>query len=108
MEPDQAREYLTLDLYLRENAKSRPVWATDLSSHKEEVRAFYRQEAAEHRYLANLAGRDAKSMYGMTHMELFEAIFEEPAWLLFDYSERNPVTDDARTLRINSLPSISE
>ena len=38
------RELLTFDMYLRENLKSRPVFAGDLQPFKETIRGFYRQE----------------------------------------------------------------
>ena len=45
------RELLTYDMYLRENIKSRPVFAADISLYKKEIKEFYRREEAERRYL---------------------------------------------------------
>ncbi len=87
-------DLLLTDLYLRENAKSRPAWAPDLAQYKEERRNFYRQEEAAPVHLQGYEGRDAKTLARMTHLE----IREENGKLtgrLFDYAKRNPLTGNA-------------
>ena len=103
-------ELLVFDMYLRENLKSRPVFATD--SNKEEIRAFYQKEAKEPKYLAGYEGYQAAQLIKMTHMEGFwypvwsdtaqECVrkAERPIYVLFDYRVRNPLTGDARTVVI--------
>lgn len=65
-------ELLTLDLYLRENAKSRPDWAPDQNEEKDAVIEFYKKEEAAHHYLPELADRSWKQLMRMTHLEYFE------------------------------------
>lgn len=109
------REALTYDLYLRENVKSRPDFATQMNEeekeqYKKRMRAFYEKEEAERTYLADYAAYDSKQMSKMTHMELYrypvwqegispqtEAL-ENAAAVLFDYQIRDPLTYEARTI----------
>lgn len=67
------RELLTYDMYLRENLKSRPDFATDMSeeSVKNVVRDFYRKEEEERRYLPDYKEYDWKQLSKMTHLESF-------------------------------------
>lgn len=71
------RELLTMDLYLREKVKSRPDFAADLSPYREKIREIQKKVGKE------------------KHVELRLETGEEPAWLIFDYSRRNPLTGDA-------------
>lgn len=108
-------ELLLLDLYLRENAKTRPEWAPSLSETKDEAIRFYKEEEQTHGHLPHLAGMTWKQMMRMTHLERFDtqALGEEfrdgskeiagkdsGIWLLFDYSRRDPLTYDARIEKI--------
>ncbi len=102
------RELLTYDLYLRENVKSRPDFAKDLTSYKEEMREFYRREEEERAYLPEYEMYDSKQLARMTHLEPFSypvwemrlrrevKTAEKPVYVLFDYEKRNPLTGDAR------------
>ena len=54
------RDLLMYDLYLRENVKSRPSFAGDLTSCKEQVKQFFIKEAAEPLYLRGYEGYDSK------------------------------------------------
>ena len=65
-------ELLTLDLYLRENAKSRPLWASNQGEAKDAVIAFYKKEEEAHCYLPELADRNWKQLMRMTHLEYFQ------------------------------------
>lgn len=98
------RELLLYDMYLRENLKSRPDFAEDISPHKEEVRRFYIREEKHRQYLPEYASYDWKQMSRMTHMEYFKY----PVWdmegqeggrfVLFDYGSRSPLDQEARTV----------
>jgi len=91
------RELLTYDMYLRENLKSRPVFAKDPAPCKEQVRDFFRRENRQR---------------NLTHIEPFaypvwdaEAIKageknEKEVFVLFDYTERNPLTYEAAVKRL--------
>ena len=92
---DIYRELLTFDFYLRENAKSRPEFAKDLTEEKDEIRRIYRDRERNR----------------MTHAELFsypvwdmESWREEaPAaryWVLFDYGQRDPLNAQAAIVRL--------
>ena len=102
-------ELLTMDVYLRENAKSRPSFAKDLSAYKERVNCFYRAEE-KHREdgsnrLKNYEDCDARMMVRQLHIEPFsyDIFGEEPTYrkldkevfALYDYRQRNPLTYDA-------------
>ena len=88
-------ELLTLDLYLRENAKSRPVWAADLSEYQKAVILFYQKEEQEHQFLSGYEGMTWKQMMRMTHLERFTDEKGQYVWKLFDYQKRSPLTGDA-------------
>lgn len=95
------RELLTMDFYLRENAKSRPEFSKDLTPYKEAMRAFYRKEAQERTILPDYTQYDARQMAKMTHIEVFDYDLNTgkklllPVFLLFDYKNRSPLTYEA-------------
>lgn len=88
-------ELLTRDLYLRENAKSRPSWAADTEAYRAEKIRFYQEEEQRRRYLPQYAGMTWKQLMRMTHLERFSYGKEKAWWELFDYSKRDPLTQDA-------------
>ncbi len=67
------KELLTYDMYLRENLKSRPDFAMDMTrlSIKEYIRDFYQKEAHERTYLPTYIQYDWKQLSKMTHLEPF-------------------------------------
>jgi len=65
------KQLLTLDFYLRENAKSRPLFAGDERISKEEFRLFYDREDEERRYLENYENMEKRQLRKMTHIERF-------------------------------------
>lgn len=100
-------ECLTVDLYLRENCKTRPDFAPDASQYKENMRAFYRKEAEQHNVLGRAYARyDARMLARSVHMEPLRFDYETgnlrktPEYLLFDYKDRNALTYEAKTYRI--------
>lgn len=96
-------EQLILDLYLRENAKTRPEWAEDPALYREERAAFYRREEEERRYLKDYEGYNWKQLGKMTHLEHFSLRNGEAGghWILFDYRNRDPLTKDASAREVN-------
>lgn len=82
---------LLVDLYLRENSKSRPDWALDLSKWKTEIQEFYQEEEHRGRYFADYEGYSWKQLMHMTHLE----ICPDGSRHLFDYRKRNPLTKNA-------------
>ena len=107
------RELLTYDYYLRENAKSRPSFAKDLSEYHDRIWEFYRGEEEAPDILQDYRDYHAKQTLKMTHMEVFfypvwqeeaEKICkrsETPQLMLFDYQVRNPLNQDAKTVLIS-------
>ena len=65
------RELLTYDMYLRENLKSRPEFAGNLTEWKDAIRDFYQKEERSHHYLPDYVGYDWKQLSKMTHLEPF-------------------------------------
>lgn len=91
------QELLTVDYYLRENAKNRPAFAGEYRMEKEAVRRFYEQESKEHRYLPGYEKYDKNQLRRMTHLEYFEKLGRI---ILFDYSRKCPMTGRAHTVDI--------
>ena len=102
------KELLIFDVYLRENVKSRPQFASFLADDKENIRTFYEKEVEYSRYLQGYERFDAKQMARMTHLERFKypvwnteyeeiiVPLNEEKYVLFDYKERNPLTYEAK------------
>ncbi len=89
------RELLTYDMYLRENLKSRPGFAAEITEEeKQDIRRFYQTEEQERHYLPAYAEYDWKQLSRMTHLEPFR--YPEPHYVLFDYQERNPLNYEAK------------
>lgn len=99
-------ELLTMDVYLRENAKSRPGFAPCTDKYKTEIREFYRREMEERTYLGGYEAYDARQMARMTHIEVFHYDLQtgerrkKPLAILYDYMHRNPLTHEAKTYEI--------
>ena len=89
------RELLTYDMYLRENLKSRPAFAAEITEEeKQDIRRFYQTEEQERHYLPAYDQYDWKQLSRMTHLEPFR--YPEPHYVLFDYQERNPLNYEAK------------
>ena len=105
------KELLTFDLYLRENAKSRPDFAGDREDIKGKLSDFYRREAEERRLLPDYEGYDGRQLARMTHLELFRyPVWQqepgespETGYVLFDYKNRNPLNREARIVVLKNL-----
>ncbi len=90
------RDLLMTDLYLRENVKSRPTFARDLSSSKDFVREFFQKEEKTPELLLDYEGCDSRQMAKMAHLEPLR----DGTYLLFDYKKRDPLSYNARTVRV--------
>lgn len=93
------QEHLLMDLYLRENSKTRPEWAMDLSPYKEQIARFYKEEASTHCLLPGYENCTYRQLRTMTHLELFEKAGDGMELVLFDYQRRDPLTYNAWTYR---------
>ncbi|HIU76855.1 MAG TPA: B12-binding domain-containing radical SAM protein [Candidatus Pelethocola excrementipullorum] len=94
------RELAVLDVYARENAKSRPSFAADLGEYKDRRRKFFRQEEETRELLPSYEGYDWKQMMKMTHVEILSAVSKERKAVLFDYKVRDPLTGSARQIDV--------
>ena len=93
---EQYRDLLMTDLYLRENVKSRPTFARDLSDFKDFVREFFQREEKTPEHLSGYEGYDSRQMAKMAHLEPLR----DGTYLLFDYKKRDPLSYNARTVRV--------
>lgn len=106
------KELLTYDYYLRENAKSRPDFASDLSPYKDVIWSFYQAEEENPSVLAGYQEYHARQTMKMTHMDAFyypvwesengEELMKshQPFFVLFDYARRDALTAQATTCRV--------
>lgn len=89
-------EWLTYDLYLRDNVKNRPDFLCEDRVGSEEAAAFYKKEEEHHIFLKGYEGYDRRQMRKMTHLERLDGVL-----YLFDYKKRNPLTGDAAVYNIS-------
>ena len=92
------KEQLTIDLYLRENLKSRPDFCADLTPFKQQIRDFYSEESQNRIYLKNYEEFNEKQLMRMTHMDVIDQKL-----VLFDYQNRDPLTSDAKMYNVKSI-----
>ena len=108
-------ELLLLDLYLRENSKSRPKWAADLQNEKKQFLDWFQEEAQSHKVLPGYEGYSGRQMMNMVHLEKFGRKLAqicgwnqpgsestEEYWVLFDYRNRNALDQNAGTVILSS------
>ena len=89
------RDSLMYDLYVRENIKSRPSFASDQSPYKKEVRKLFMAEEENPKWLTDYAGFDSRQMAKMAHLEHME----DGTFVLFDYKKRDPLSGNAGAVR---------
>ena len=89
------RDSLMYDIYVRENTKSRPSFASDQSPYKKEVREFFMAEEENPQWLTDYVGFDSKQMAKMAHLEHME----DGNFVLFDYKKRDSLSGNARAVR---------
>lgn len=95
------RELLVLDLYLRENSRSRPEWARDVSPYREFFRRYYRDvmNIRQDRRMVHgdLFLPETLIAAGLVSPESPELKLHEGVAVpvVFDYRKRDPLTDNA-------------
>ncbi len=95
------KELMILDLYARENLKTRPMWAADRKPYKEKIQEFYTKEAETPEFLQGYVGYQPKQLEKMTHLEIFsynvlEGKEEKGSYpVLFDYKKRSLLSNNA-------------
>lgn len=98
------KQLMIFDLYARENMKTRPQWANDLSAYKMQILDFYKKEEENPELLTDYQGYQARQTIKMTHIEVFTYDVineneEKGAYpVLFDYKKRSPLTNDAKAV----------
>ena len=98
------KQLMIFDLYARENMKTRPQWANDLSAYKMQILDFYKKEEESPELLTDYQGYQARQTIKMTHIEVFTYDVineneEKGAYpVLFDYKKRSPLTNDAKAV----------
>lgn len=98
------KQLMIFDLYARENMKTRPQWANDLSAYKMQILDFYKKEEENPKLLTDYQSYQARQTIKMTHIEVFTYDVineneEKGAYpILFDYKKRSPLTNDAKAV----------
>ena len=108
------RELMLFDLYARENLKTRPSWACDMTPYKKHLQAFYKREEENPVLLGDYKGYQARQMMKMTHLEVFH--YDIPNGedkkgefpVLFDYRKRDPLTYDAAVYAVQKTALFAE
>ena len=95
------REYLTYDLYLREHMKNRPSFAFPLDPWKHEIRSLLQEEAGMHTLFPEFKDCSYRELTKVLHIEVFEAIFDQPSAVLFGYEKRDPLTNNGTAIQIS-------
>lgn len=93
------RNLLVYDLYLRENMKSRPSFAGEQSPYKTRIKEFFIRETASFLFLRGYEGYDSRQVSKMAHVE----VLEDGRALLFDYRNRDPLTNNALSFDITEV-----
>lgn len=91
------RDGLMFDLYLRENAKSRPSFAMDQTPFKRHIREFFMLEEENPCWLLGYEGYDSRQTSKMAHLEAME----DGSFILFDYKNRDPLDKNAAAVRFS-------
>lgn len=82
------RELAVYDLYLRENAKSRPAFALDEKPYHDQIVEFYQEEEKNRTYLPGYEEYHARQLQRMTHLEVFFWPVQKKAWELISMLKR--------------------
>ena len=97
-ETDRFKQILTYDLYLRENVKNRPAWASDQDPYKHLYVEFFKNEENRRKYFDGYEGYTTKQIQRMTHIEHFGKREDgTDIFIWFDYLNRDPLTYKSRT-----------
>lgn len=99
LEIQHLRETMTIDYYSRENVKTRPAFLGEETVGKEFSKKFYSMESREHRYLTScelVDCEDPRTLRKHTHLEKIG-----DKYLLFDYTRRDPLTNNTMLIEIN-------
>ncbi len=109
MRINACREYLTLDLYLREKLKRRPDFSKSQKPYREKVQEFYKREEKSRTHLPEYTEFDFRQLMRMTHIEVFDELVGGRQVLLFNYRATDGLTANAGLITITKeLEGIEE
>ena len=92
------KEALTFDLYYRENMKTRPKWAPDLSCYKELSRRFCKKGKLSH---LEPFWYDFEKVRQAKTLEGYPDRIQEPEFWLFSYETRDPLSGQAKADKVS-------
>lgn len=94
------KESLIFDLYYRENIKSRPAWAADVSEWKALTREYCKNGKQSHveRFSYHFPDKETRTVCALPRRE------EQPLYVKFDYTRRDPLDHQAYYEYIVGLP----
>ena len=87
------QETMTFDLYYRENMKSRPRWATDLTAYKELSRHYCPKGKSAH---LEPFWYDMEVIRNSKALADYPKKSEKPSFYLFSYQQRSPLNGQAK------------
>ena len=96
------QETLLFDLYARENMKSRPEWAAPLADWKDITRQYCKQGKLSH---VERFWYDMELIRQNRTLAEYPAKKEKQSYYLFSYEQRDPLTGQTKTERLQ-LPSV--
>ncbi|MBP5306127.1 MAG: DUF4080 domain-containing protein [Lachnospiraceae bacterium] len=94
---EEITERILIDLYLRENVKSRPDYGQRGLIPKDEYNEFFKSGRYKE-YLPGYADHSSVQSARLAHIEKVK-----DGYLIFDYSAKDVITGDARTVLVKSL-----
>lgn len=99
-EEELLTEYLLHDLYLTENSKKRPDWACDDTETKQRLKQIRDPRWRAQHLKQEQAGQIEKILANRTdlHLEYYPKMCG--GYLLYDYSQRDPLTNEAKVYEI--------
>lgn len=110
-------EFLILDLYLRENVKSRPNWSKTYSVKNETLKEWYRNYG-HILFPAQKESYDSRKAANKSHIEAFSfdveawmkegKLLEKACYVLFDYDQRNPLNGNCRIFQFRNIEEFIE
>lgn len=90
-------ECLMYDLYLRENLLTRPTFAKDLHPFRDEMRTLHQTGERKMTHVEPFFHRVWENTEVAPYVQA-----EEPIYVMFDYTHRNPLTGNAKVSHVNS------
>lgn len=104
-------QLLTFDLYLRDNIKNRPDFASSREAYKKTITSIYIREEKDRKILPDYVRYSSKQLAKMTHIEVFDFNLEmylkkgidkrQDYYILFDYCNRNPLNNGAKVIQVD-------